>query len=263
MENAKYEAVRDSKHHAIDIFPASSARPHFHAQVEIVLVYKGKFTATVNGQTEILGKGDICVSGSYDVHSYTTAGQNATVVLSPLQYMQRFFRTVKGNVVSEHFLHDPKLFRALDSLVRLYLDNGQAHNDLFDEGWTNAVMGLLYGPLAFVPAVRDGKVETVREVLEYIRMHYSEDLSLPGLSKRFGYSPYHFSRLFNSLTAVGLKQYINSVRLEAAIDKLMRGESAESAALSSGFCSMRSFYRDFSAVYGVPPQEYVKKLSPR
>lgn len=261
MENIEYEAWRDSNIHYIEIFGASNCSPHFHAQIEIVLVNKGTFEATINGQTAVLGKGDICVAGSYDVHSYVGEEWDATVITLPLECLQRFFQSAKGKVVSQHFLHDKKLARSLSALIAIYQENESAHSGLFDEGLTNTVMGLLYEPLALVPAVKDGKVETIRVVLDYIREHYKEDLTLAALGKQFGYSPYHFSRLFNSLTNVGLKQYINSVRLEAVIDKLLSGENVVEAALGSGFGSMRSFYRDFTARYHQTPQEYVKRNS--
>lgn len=259
MKNAEYESLRDSDHRTVEIFRAAAVAPHFHAQVEIALVQNGRFEATVNGQTEILEKGDICVSGSYDVHSYTGDMTGVTVVTLPLECLQRFFQSTKGKVASRHFLHDHALAQSLTSLIEVYQGNEKAHNGLFDEGWTNTVMGLLYRPLTFVSASADGKADTVRVVLDYIRAHYNEDLTLNALSKKFGYSPYHFSRLFNSLTNVGLKEYINSVRLEAAVDKLLRGESAMDAALGSGFGSMRSFYREFNARYNQTPKQYISR----
>lgn len=77
------------------------------------------------------------------------------------------------------------------------------------------------------------------------------------MSEKFGYSPYHFSRLFNSFANTNLKKYVNSVRLDAAADKLKNGVGVTDAAFDSGFRSMRSFYRDFTERFGVSPRKYM------
>lgn len=254
-----YESDRDSNHRSIEFFVTDGCSPHFHAQVEILYVTKGYITVTINGLTEKVGAGGICVSGSYDVHAYSVEpGGEATALMLPLECLQKFFTYSKDCTIRRHIVYDERLSQSVVSLIALYENNRNDSNPLFDEGWVNTLLGLLYDALEFVPASVGGKNETIRSVLTYINAHYDEDLTLNGLSKQFGYNPYHFSRLFNNFMNISLKRYINSVRFEAAADKLKNGESATGAALNSGFNSMRTFYRGFTEYYGVTPQRYAR-----
>lgn len=253
-----YESDRDWKRRKIDVFETNGVQLHFHAQIEILCVTKDCITVTVNGETERLCAGSISVSGSYDVHSYLVEGDGAgTVLIFPIEYLQRYFAYIKDRVVTRHFICDKNVYSAITDLINLYKKQ-TVFNRLFDEGWVNTVMGVLSNVLEYAPAHSGGRVDAMREVLTYIRDHYEEDLSLKEISRKFGYSPYHFSRLFNSFANVSLKQYVNSVRLEAALNKLKNGESITDAAFNSGFGSMRSFYRDFNENYGETPQKYVR-----
>lgn len=260
-ENMKgfYEAIRNDIH-SIEIIERAGCSAHFHAQVEVLCVTDDDFYVTINGETQLLHAGDVCVSGSYDVHTYTAAGKSdkALVLIFPLEYLQRFLQRTRGKAIMRHVLHDKAIFDAILSVTATYREYAFYASELFGEGFTDVVLGLLQNELKFAPVETNGQVETVRLALGYIRDHYEDEITLESLSKQFGYSSYHFSRLFNAYIGVGLKQYVNSVRLEAAIEQLKDGKSVTDAALDSGFNSMRSFYREFFAKFGQTPQQYVR-----
>jgi AraC-like DNA-binding protein len=100
----------------------------------------------------------------------------------------------------------------------------------------------------------------MRDILTYLHVSCGEPLTLDSVSRRFGYTATHFSRLFNAYTGTNLSEYLNAVRADSAAALLKKGENATSAAMNSGFDSLRTFYRAFSRRYGVPPGTYVKNL---
>ena len=256
-----YEVERDSSHRDIEIVHTDGCALHFHAQVEILYVASGSIGVTINGESRMVQKGGICVSGSYDVHEYVLdPGSDGIVILIPLDHLQKFFTYTKDSVITKHFIEDEGVSESVFKLLKLYAENSGCSNSLFDDGWVNILLGILYDKLEFSRPSVSGKVETIRTVLAYIRSHYDEKLTLSGLSKQFGYNPCHFSRLFNGFTNISLKRYINSVRLEAASGRLKNGESVTDAALNSGFNSMRTFYRDFTEYYGITPQRYTRQF---
>ncbi|MCI8412813.1 MAG: AraC family transcriptional regulator [Clostridia bacterium] len=257
--NGFYEAGRD-RGHGIEVFESEGIKPHFHAQVEILCVTAGEVSVTINGVTERVSAGGICVSGSYDVHGYIMETDGVGIVLLfPLEYLRKYFVHTKDRVITRHVLYEKSIFTDIMALIALYNNHKDDENKLFEEGWCNTVLGVLFDALGFASSGVGGEVELIRAVFTYIREHYDEDLTLTSISKEFGYNPYHFSRLFNRFTNFRLKQYINSVRLEVALDKLKNGESVTDAAFNSGFNSMRTFYRDFTEFYGSTPQNYVRR----
>lgn len=254
------ESERNDAPRKAVILPVRECAPHFHAQVEILCVTSGVVTATVGDETLRVNKGGICVAGSYETHSYAPECEsNGVVIQLPIELLQKFF----GFTVTQHFLQDESLFASVMSLITLYGVHGHTDNALFAEGWCNTVLGVLYEPLQFVPAESGNKADTIREVLAYIRENYAENLTLNEVANRFGYSPYHFSRLFNHCTNIGFKRYVNSVRLEAVAQQLRNGESVNAAARNCGFNSVRSFYRSFTEYYGETPQRYARKYKNR
>ncbi len=256
--NGFYESARDIEHRDIEVFESQGTKPHFHAQVEILCITHGNVEATINGETYELKEGDICVSGSYDVHAYTVENENIAIcVIFPLDFLQRYLAAVKNRCVTRHILRDEKTYRDVCGLIKLYSEQ-KSRSGLFKAGWADTVLGLLIDKLELAPIAADGRVDTVREILSYISEHFEEELTLKGLSKKFGYSSHHFSRVFNAFTNISLKKYVNSLRLEAAASRLRAGESVTDAAFDSGFGSMRSFYRDFTEYYGETPQRYVR-----
>lgn len=253
-----YEADRDRYHRTIEIAATNGCSPHFHAQVEILYVTAGTVSVNINGESFKVMEGGICVSGSYDVHSYSLEENGVgTALMLPIEYLRNFSARVKGKSITNHLIYNENMRIAVESLFALY-EAEQNHNSLFEEGWVNALLGLLYDALDIRQSNEKGGVETFREVLTYIDSHYDEELSLVRLSKYFGYTPYYFSRLFNSFADISLKKYINSVRCEAASYKLLQGENITDAAFNSGFNSMRSFYRGFNEHFGTSPQRYLR-----
>ena len=65
------------------------------------------------------------------------------------------------------------------------------------------------------------------------------------------------SSMFKKQEGIGLLEYITSVRVEAAKDKIRNtDESLKAIALKTGFASERTFYRVFEKYTGKKPGDY-------
>ncbi|MDF2923832.1 MAG: AraC family transcriptional regulator [Paenibacillaceae bacterium] len=111
---------------------------------------------------------------------------------------------------------------------------------------------------------RNGQWE-VREadlsgVMDYIRLHYREPLTLAGLAARCGLSERHFFRLFKRRTGQTFSQYVQSVRMEAACKLLRETDiSIIEVTEAAGYRDTDSFYRVFKLWTGCTPGEYRKQ----
>lgn len=93
--------------------------------------------------------------------------------------------------------------------------------------------------------------------LQYIKEHYSEDLSLEKMASVVFLNPAYFSQLFKQKTGQGYKEYVTTLRLEQAkllllIPKLKLAEIAERI----GYQDMRHFTQMFRKRYNITPTEY-------
>ena len=93
----------------------------------------------------------------------------------------------------------------------------------------------------------------VNRVIDHIRDHLADELSLEGLSQIAAFSPFHFHRIFHGITGETLFAFIQRLRLERAAIMLIYHphESVLAVALDHGFGSAATFARAFKAHFGV------------
>lgn len=101
----------------------------------------------------------------------------------------------------------------------------------------------------------------VHRVMDHIRGHLSEDLSLARLADFAHFSQFHFHRVFKSVAGETVAAFTRRARLERAV-YLMRGaphRELTSIALEVGFTTPSDFSRVFRAAYGLAPSHWDRK----
>lgn len=103
--------------------------------------------------------------------------------------------------------------------------------------------------------------DRIEKVLRYITKHYSEDLSIQELSKKFGLSQSYFGTLFTQTTSMSFRQYLMKVRLNVAEDMLLSGEYSVSAVAEvCGFTDVFYFSKVFKASRGRSPSSIIPSV---
>lgn len=94
-------------------------------------------------------------------------------------------------------------------------------------------------------------------VLQHIREHYREPISLGGVAADIGLSPGHLGRVFRSQLRMGFRSYVNAVRIDEA-KRLLRGTSTPigDVAAACGFLDQSYFAQAFRSIVGMSPSEY-------
>jgi AraC-like DNA-binding protein len=109
-------------------------------------------------------------------------------------------------------------------------------------------------PLDATPSNAAAKVT---RAIRAIERRLDAELSLQGLARAAGLSPYHFLRTFERLTGVTPHQYVMRARLrDAAIRVVDEPAKIVDIALDSGFGDVSNFNRAFRAEFGVSPTRY-------
>ena len=98
----------------------------------------------------------------------------------------------------------------------------------------------------------------LNKVLQYIKDHLEEELSLEKIAAIACYSPFHFHRIFRSFINESLNVYIVRKRIEKAASILMRKPNVSITELSImyGFNGNTSFSRAFKKYYGMSPSDF-------
>ncbi len=237
---------------------------HWHDRMELLLLHKGSIRVQVGEETVVAAAGDVVVIGptrphtavalesgaTYSVYMFDVAAlrsENPKIceTLDAIAAARKRFRPI---------VTDRAIARACRELSALR-KRRQPGDELTETG----LVYLLLGRLCAAHLAEDQPVETGRfsEVTDYIAAHYAEPLTTASLSARFGYVEAYFSRRFKALLGLPPMTYLRVVRLEAACERLRRGEEPlHRVALSCGFSDQNYFSRCFKRHYGMTPTEY-------
>ncbi|HEY1998884.1 AraC family transcriptional regulator [Paraburkholderia sp.] len=100
----------------------------------------------------------------------------------------------------------------------------------------------------------------LNRVLDHIYDHLDEPLEIDRLAEIACLSPYHWHRIYQAMHGETVAVTVRRLRLHRAAGYLANGSMpiAEIAA-RSGYSSLQSFSRTFSAAFGMPPAQYRKQ----
>ncbi len=97
-------------------------------------------------------------------------------------------------------------------------------------------------------------LQLIEKVLYYIDEHIYEELTYKRLAEVFGYSSFHFHKIFSSVTELSITEYIRKRRLTMAHKKLCETtETVADICYSVGFNSIQTFNRAFKDTFGMQP----------
>ncbi|MBQ1491127.1 MAG: helix-turn-helix transcriptional regulator, partial [Blautia sp.] len=102
-----------------------------------------------------------------------------------------------------------------------------------------------------------GLSKGVRECRDYIRMNYTQALSIQDIARHCGYTEYYLTRKFHKETGMKLSDYIRSVRLDAAKVMLLTSKKdIQRISEELQFGSRSYFDRVFCSEVGMSPRKY-------
>ena len=105
----------------------------------------------------------------------------------------------------------------------------------------------------------DIKPSTIKEAVEYVNRHYTEDMSLNKLAKKYHFELSHFSKLFKKYTGETYSEYITKLRIELSKRYITESElSVEEISEKVGYKSPRHFREQFKKYVDMSPGKFRK-----
>lgn len=111
-------------------------------------------------------------------------------------------------------------------------------------------------PDSITGRLKKNHLETIAKAKMYMTQNLAQDISLESLSVHCYISPFHFSRIFRTITGCSPHQYLLQVRLKHAELLLQTGKPVADSAFLSGFNSIEHFSAAFKKKYRVSPSAY-------
>ena len=232
---------------------------HFHRSFEFIYLLSGKLEITYYEKVFTLVPNQIFCADSFSPHSLTDPDGNSTAIVTIIpsffindlhtMFEKQFFEPVLRNVnynkhsvlpILEFFcLNKDK--KNVDRITNPY------KNHLVGKGIANVIIGQLLQYKLVDKKKHNKNITTLISILQYIEIHYKEDITLDKLAAKFNYNKYYISKIFNKNIGQNLRTYINTLRfqsLQTEIAALRDNSPAlESIIGDFGFTSSTTFYR--------------------
>lgn len=252
---------------------------HWHEEAELTLITKGSCIYQIDLIDYEVNEGDLLFIPPLLLHSIRhneTAdfcsetyvfhvnflGGNTTDICSTryLTPITNHELSVPYHIPSAHPVY-PSLRECFTKITTLYTEQGFGYEIALKSFLLQALFLLLQysNPESATVSASSDKL---KNVLDYIDLHYAETLSISELAELCYFSEYHFMRFFKKHMNMTCIQYINNVRLEKAVELFEHGEnSILEVSLSVGFHNLSYFHRAFKAKYHITPLSFIKRLN--
>lgn len=237
---------------------------HWHTSIEIFVVLDGSLSFFLNEEEHPLKAGELIIINPNEIHSIHAPKRNKTVVLQiPLRQFEDYFtaqRFIRFSFKDVECQNVSSIWALIKNMYEAYIDRGS--------GYEFRVRALFYEILyQLVTVYREDqakereirhsrRLDALSKITTYMREHYQEDLKLSEVASTFGYSAEYLSRMFRKYAMVNFKTYLQDIRMAYAYRDLLNTDATISQiALEHGFCTSRSFSKEFQKRYGILPSK--------
>ena len=252
---------------------------HWHEEAELTLITSGKCIYKIDLVEYEVEEGDILFVPPLFLHSISLLN-NKKVISETYVFHLKFLGGNSTDICSTRYL--APIMNQEFSMPYVIKPNHPAYvslrkifnqiNTTYDEsiiGYELALKSLFlqtiflllqYSKKVAVPETEKVS-DKIKNVLDYIELHYSETITVSQLAKLCYFSDYHFMRFFKKHMNMTCVEYINNLRLEKAVELFEKGNSSiMEVSLSVGFHNLSYFHRAFKKKYRMTPLSFINDL---
>ena len=224
---------------------------HFHRNLEMYGVIRGRVSVAIAGQQQILTDGQIAIVDGLEDHSYEIDGEAEVFYFHiGARYMNNL-NALYPKKRLPYWLLDTQYNQRLYERISPIIESGDTVSELKRIGVVCELFADIiehYGVLEKVGNIGQNK-DIITQVVQYIYDHYQENITLETLSKEFYISPKALSKKIKKRVNMDLRVFVNDIRVQRAMemweDPKNRGKSINQIAAQCGFSSMATFYRSY------------------
>ena len=246
---------------------------HQHQYFELVYVLRGTAKRRMSDDLVSVSAGDYYVANPRSAHGYADL-QDLEVVncLFLPEYIDRALtdcpsisallsnRILRFGVPVDISIVD-RVFHDTDGSVRRIVRNMEREYAECRTGHMEMLRCYLTQVLVHAARACETRVphESVTKVMEYLKHHYAEPLSLDILSQLVGYTPQYLSSLFSNEVGMSIQTFLQRMRVEEACKLLIGTDlSVTEVAAAVGYQDTRHFSKVFCRHQTLSPKEYRK-----
>lgn len=245
---------------------------HWHPEYEIIRILEGSFQLTIDGHLLTAQKNDILFIEGGTLHGgipegciYECLVFDMRLLVSNNKLCNRHIQQLirHETTISLKLPHKPDILsKTIDKLFLSMYEKKPGYEFITQGAFYNLFGIILESNLLQTndtthPTAASVQINRIKDVLNYIEDHYSEQISLEDMSKVAGLSPRYFCRYFRKMTQNTPMEYLNYFRIECACEQLSDMQlSITEVALNCGFNDISYFIKAFRKAKGTTPKQY-------
>ncbi|AST98312.1 helix-turn-helix domain-containing protein [Shouchella clausii] len=238
---------------------------HFHSNMELIYCINGSLRVWHEGKVTTLMDKDMLFINSNVPHSTQSLTENRVLVL----YFPESFFANEQVLIQLNTLEEQLDEQVLSNLRTLLMEIYNLHYSTGTYDYILAQSRIIelkywlvrhFGQTTELsPATSRADRQKIQTILDFIKEHYTENISLAETARICGYSEAYLSRMFHEYTGQTFTEYKQILCLEKAIDLLdTTNKSLTEISYETGFPNVKSFRKVFKEVMGKTPYEYKK-----
>lgn len=241
---------------------------HWHNSFEIIYLLDGSLQVELENTPYLLQKDDFILIHPRRIHSTACKTYNSAIVLQISflflqenipEFQNILFSCTPADVSAGNAEAAGRVRENLKLLLKLYHKQPggyllKVRSVLFD------LLFVLYQSFHIRQQGRfvlsEKYLQRLEQITSYVKKHYSEEITLPEVSKEVGLNPEYFSRFFKKYMSVTFTQYLNTIRLEHCCHEIVNSDCSISCISErNGFHNYKLFAKLFQYHYGCTPRE--------
>lgn len=254
--------------------------PHWHEEIEILLVTEGQGDVYIRNDLYTLNTGDMMIIGRKEIHRYVECAHFHHILMKfhmnlleslhydTHEYQQLMMVFSHSLIINDQYNQDfrQKLKSILATLLMEY--------EQMKKGYKYAILSSMYQLMTCL--LREEQLQLSMEqvhkkyqphpvieyVIHHVEKHYHEALSLEEIIQLVHLSKNYFTRLFKKYTGMTFKHFVTMIRLQRARECLSEtDDTVVDIAYLTGFNSVKTFNRVFHTYMGCSPSIYRKRIN--
>lgn len=238
---------------------------HFHEEHELYYLAQGRTRYFIGNEIFLLEPGDFIFIPSHSFHKTESIGSEPVIRLL-LSFSDTFAGTESEiyiqNMRQNKFIRLPRehLAEVQELLLKIeneYTSKPEDCEKMMLLYFRELLILLNRYRLQNITASHGENLALIQSVAKFISENPGRNLSLAFLSRQFGLTPSYLSRLFKSVTGIGISEHINISRITAAEKLLLEANlSISEVSKQCGFNDSNYFAAVFKKLKGITPKKY-------
>ena len=263
--------------HSIHFFEVVTAafKPywHYHPELELTLITKGKGTRFVGNSILPYEEGDLVLIGQNLPHHWVSAEESEEQAAIVLQFPASLFLGIKECAQFNSFFEQAAVGFHFKAPNKALLQHFHAFSKASAIGRIGLLMQLLEAlqndknrvPLSTISYASGRQIAQqqtkVSQTINYILDHLDKRLTVQEMSEVAHMVPQSFCRWFKKSVGMSFVTFVNTARIERTCHDVQNTDKPMSAiAFENGFESLSHFNRTFKKIKGEAPTTYKARM---